>query len=524
MIFSQILDELSCTVRSTCELPAFIRAPVQSETALELVRQRLSQREASFLTVLKQAIFDYPRSPYLKLLQAVSCEYGDLERLVKRDGVESTLDTLADEGVYLTLDEFKGRIPIRRGGKEFRFSDADFDNPLVKPNFILWTGGTRNPSMAIRVGLGFSTDMTINTAAGLEANGLSEHRHAYWLLSTALTLSLRQVKLGRSPLAWFYPIRPIPWKGRLGTRCLVWLTTLCGCPLVAPAFMDLERPDQMVDWLVARGREGHSVLLTCYASSVVRICCAALDRGIELSNVCFLTVGEPYTEAKQDFVQRAGARAVSHYGFTEAGLIGYGCGNPVAPDEVHLFDDCYGLIQKTREVGALSETVDAFLFTSLLPTAPKILLNVEPGDHGVVETRNCGCPLGEAGLGRHLSYLRSYEKLTGEGMTFVKSDLLRVIEDVIPSQFGGTPADYQVVEEEDADGITRLNLLVSPRVGAVDEEKLRSTFLSELSRDKGPSTSTAATWEKAKTVRIKRTDPMSTKAGKILPFHLLKQR
>jgi hypothetical protein len=520
-MFSRAVDELASVARVVRDLPGFVRSPLSISQASERLRRRLENRESAFLSTTKEAVFDNPRSPYRKLFELLSCEFGDLREMVRRRGLEPTLGKLADEGLYLTFDEFKGRAPVVRGGREFRFSDTDFDNPLVRPHFVLWTGGSRAPAMSVRVSLTFAEEMAVSTAVALAANGLSHHRHAYWLLSTALTLSLRQIKLGRPPLAWFYPLSPIPVKNRLGTLWLERMTKALGCPLAAPQFMDMREPLRMAQWLATSAGDG-PVLLTCYASSMVRICRAALTSGVPLKDVCFVTFGEPYTEAKRQIVRDAGARAVSHYGFTEGGLVGYSCANPVAPDDVHLFEDVYALVQKPRAVSPDAEPVEAFLLTSLLPSAPKIMLNVEPGDHGLVGERKCGCALESLGLRRHISLIRSYEKLTGEGMTFVKGDLLGVLEVALPARFGGGSTDYQLVEEEDSSGIVRLRLLVNPKVGEVDEDLLRAVFLGELSRHGGPNRTGAATWEKAGTLRIERREPVATAAGKILPFHLIK--
>jgi hypothetical protein len=221
-------------------------------------------------------------------------------------------------------------------------------------------------------------------------------------------------------------------------------------------------------------------------------------------------------------VEGVGARALVRYAFTEAGIIGYGCAEPQLSDDLHFFSNCYGLIQRSRTVGDSGPSVEAFLFTSLLPSAPKILLNVESGDYGTVERRGCGCRLGTLGLTTHLGKIRSFEKLSGEGMTFVQTEFLRVLEEVLPAHFGGTSADYQALEEEGENGILQLLLLVSPRVGPVDEDRVRQTFLEELGRDGGFARLSAELWQRAGTVRVRRQWPVPTQAGKILPFHVTK--
>ncbi len=63
---------------------------------------------------MKRAVHEYAGSQYQPLLRWAGCEYGDLEKLVTRDGVEGTLQALFRQGVYLTVDEFKGRRPVIR--------------------------------------------------------------------------------------------------------------------------------------------------------------------------------------------------------------------------------------------------------------------------------------------------------------------------------------------------------------------------------------------------------------------------
>jgi hypothetical protein len=104
----------------------------------------------------------------------------------------------------------------------------------------------------------------------------------------------------------------------------------------------------------------------------------------------------------------------------------------------------------------------------------------------------------------------------------VQTDLLRVLEEVLPAHFGGTSADYQVLEEEGEHGILRLLLIVSPKIGPVDANRIRHTFLEELGRDGGFARLSAEVWRRAGTVQVKRQWPVPTKAGKILPFHIIK--
>ncbi len=515
------LRDLAMLARLTRDLPGFIRTPITSEQAVEIIRGRLAARRERFLLMAERAIYGHQRSPYHQLLRAAGCEFGDLKALVDKEGLEAALSGLVEAGVYVSYDEFKGRKEAVRGNLRFLFDETDFDNPHVSPHFEVRSGGTRGPGTVVKRGLASITDLAVTTRFALHAHGLSEHDHAIWTLP-GLTPTLIYSKLGRAPIAWFYPVTPLPLKMQAGSRYLAALGRLLGCRLPTPMFVDLQDPSQIAVWLTSRLREGTSVCLTTYASSAVRVCIAARERGLDLNGVCFITLGEPFTEAKQQAIEAVGARALVRYAFTEAGIIGYGCANPQLSDDLHLFSDCYGLIQRSREVADSGLSVGAFLFTSLLPSAPKILLNVESGDYGMIDRRDCGCMLGTVGLTTHLARVRSFEKLSGEGMTFVQTDLLRVLEEVLPAHFGGTSADYQVLEEEGEHGILRLLLIVSPKIGPVDAERVRHAFLEELGRDGGFVRLSAQVWQRAGTVQVKRQWPVATKAGKILPFHVVK--
>ena len=48
--------------------------------------------------------------------------------------------------------------------------------------------------------------------------------------------------------------------------------------------------------------------------------------------------------------------------------------------------------------------------------------------------------------------IRSHEKLTAGGMTLLDTDVIRLLDEVLPARFGGAPTDYQLVEHESDDG------------------------------------------------------------------------
>jgi hypothetical protein len=163
--------------------------------------------------------------------------------------------------------------------------------------------------------------------------------------------------------------------------------------------------------------------------------------------------------------------------------------------------------------------VQAFYLTTLLPTLPKLMLNVETGDYGVVEERQCGCPWEALGMTTHIHSIRSYEKLTTEGMHFTSADLLRLIEQVLPQRFEGTPTDYQIVEEE-IEGLTRVSLIVSPRIGEIDEQTIAQVAMQTLGARNSGTRMMTEIWQQAGTLRVLRREPYVTSSAKIHPLHV----
>jgi hypothetical protein len=206
---------------------------------------------------------------------------------------------------------------------------------------------------------------------------------------------------------------------------------------------------------------------------------------------------------------------------SEVGAIGRGCPRRDDPNDQHFLADHLGLIQWPRSVGSVE--VDAFLLTTLLPTAKRILLNVETDDYGTVERATCGCPFAALGYDRLLRHVRSFSKLTAEGVTLVGSELEHIVEAVLPARFGGSAVDYQLIEEEDGDGMTRVVVVVSPRVGAVDEAAVTATVLEGLGSASLGTSIGAGLLGAAGALRVRRAEPTLTTRGKLIPLHLARR-
>ena len=108
--------ELTGLARYLAALDRFLREPLTEEECRRRIYRRLEQREGGFLRILADGVFANPRSPYRALFRSAGIELRDAERLVRDNGLERALERLYDEGVRVTLDEFRGRSPVRRNG------------------------------------------------------------------------------------------------------------------------------------------------------------------------------------------------------------------------------------------------------------------------------------------------------------------------------------------------------------------------------------------------------------------------
>lgn len=96
-----------------------------------------------------------------------------------------------------------------------------------------------------------------------------------------------------------------------------------------------------------------------------------------------------------------------------------------------------------------------------------------------------------------------------------------MLEEVLPARFGGTSLDYQLAEDEAPGGAVRLVLRVSPSLGPLKAADLRATLFDELGRGGSADRYQVSLWRRAGTLQVRREAPISTRAGKVLPFQLL---
>jgi hypothetical protein len=502
-----------------------LRRPLGVEAARASLSQRLANRTHRFLARFRRDFFGNGDNPYHAMLRHAGCELGDVEQIVRKDGVEGALDILFRAGVYLTIDEFKGRVPIRRGSLQIAAPAEAFRSRGAAHHVSASSGGSRGAGTPVLIDLRFVRDCAADAMLYLEAwNGL-EWVKATWEVpgAGARFRITKYAAFSPPPERWFSQVDPddptLPPILRLNTRAMLLTGRLAGVPLPAPQYAPPEDPRPVARWLcevLAAGRVPH---LFTFPSSAVALCRTVLRDGIDIAGARFTLAGEPTTPARLATVASAGVSALPRYGSIENGAIGYGCHAPVDADDVHLLADQHAVIQVGPAAPA-GLPPDALFLTSLNPRSPFAFLNASMGDRATIESRACGCPLERLGWSTHLRGIRSYEKLTGAAVTFLGGDIVHILETVLPDRFGGTSIDYQLCEDEDAEGYPVLSLLVNPSLGALDDLAILKVFLDALAAASPSHRLMERMLHQSRSLRVERRPPLSTQAGKVLHLHL----
>ena len=504
------------------QLPRYLKNPVSLDQAKKEIKNRLNSRNENFLRLAKHAIYENSNSPYNYLLNMAGCEYGDLVNGVEKNGLEQMLQQLLEAGVWLSLDEFKGRNPIQRGNSIFQANPNNFDNPYLTKSVGVSTGGTSGRSVKMRFDLDFMAARTCYDSVMLDMLDLENVPIALWYpvlpASTGIANTLRYAKAGYIPDRWFNMLVDshfhLSLETRLATNMIIRLSKWIGHPLPHPEPLALDQIDriahQLIVWLKKRGR----CAFQSYVSQAVQVARASWERYPDLSGLVTIVGSEPLTATKRREIEKTGAKVYHRYMATEVGTIAMGCGNPSDSDEAHLMSDMIALIQpkdiRSKETGPL-------FFSSLHPVMPKILINVQLGDEARVYHRPCGCGFEKLGFHTHLSMVRSYERLTSQGMSVPCLTLERAVDNLLTVKYGGTSLDYQWLEVEDKRGESGLKLRISPNLGFLDEEQVIRDVLNELQKGGEGERVMSEIWRQSGAIFVIREFPKPTKRGKLVP-------
>jgi hypothetical protein len=466
MALFESLHDVLIGLRFFWRLPFFIRRRMNLTQARELVQHRLANRNQLFLDVCKRTI--RANSVYARLFNLAGCTIEDIKHLVEKEGLEGALQTIYKQGVYLTGDEFKGLRPVVRGSTRFHIRPEQLRNPDAANHIPALTGRSRGQGTAVLFDLEDCWEGGMDALTSLGAHGPHDWVQGHWQLpgSGVLGWVIRTTMMDLPPERWFSQVDSrapgVHWRYVWSERALRWGSALAGVKLPLPQFVPMKDLSPIAKWVSLTLDSGKTPHICTTVSSAVRLCLFAQDKGIDLTGAFFTVLGEAVTPARVGVFKKAGVTFIARYSSMEAGLIGLTCHNPTASDDMHIVSNSVALIQAGVSGVNAGLPPKALLITRLTQKNHFDLINFSIGDQAEMGQRSCGCPLGEIGWHWHLKDIRSYEKLTGGGITFSDHHLIRILEEVLPQRFGGAPTDYQLVEEEGKNGLPVMKLLASP--------------------------------------------------------------
>jgi len=526
-IFDFIPNSLQNFATAICfaySLITSFKKPWTPERSKSFMEQGIINRDRNFLDLCDSQIFGNKQSPYQKLFDSAGYTREKLAALVKDLGLEAALVQLAVDGIYLDIDEFKGKKPVIRPGLHMIVDASAFD--IIKgPGVTLKSSGSRGPGLKTRIGLhglhlgASNIPLILNY---LKTDHLPIVLY-YPMPSVSGIIHLMIFTMaGKPPSAWFSQIPPASlWKSKTGLKLLLLkaCSRFAGISLPSPKFADINHPLHMAQWLKKNCPKGATI--PTFTGSAIHLVQTAEIEGLKLPPLTFILGGEPITEKKRQTIEASGHRVFPWYSSVETGRIATGCLSASSADDMHLLNDRVAAIIHPCRFDVTGSSRSSLLLTSIHPDMYKFFLNVETGDEAVLDSRSCGCPCEAIGLNQHLSSVQSFEKLTLEGMSIVADNLFRFVEEDLPARCGGTSVDYQFTEEEDVAGVTRLVLSASPAIPMETDRIL--DVLMELFYGLQSTAFAAKYLAQANAITVRREHPALTRSGKILTLRSIKK-
>lgn len=514
-----MLKEIRYYSQLAKSITKWIKSPVVSDPTIA-IQANVSLRHENFLRLLQAAILANPKHPIKKLLAWAGIGYEDIEKHLNQNGLEDTLLMLYRQGVYLTHDEFKGKQEVCRGSLKMQIASSDLANPLYQAIMEASSSGSSGNPTVTRRSLEYQTYRELQESVFLSELEVKERDQ---LLTTSVLPAtggfnrlITHARRGALVKGWM-PIRPVMHYRVLTAMYLLELR-LMGIPAPFPRYLPEDDYTPIAKWISERKKQGRNVLVTGNVSPAVRVVDAANKLGIDISGTRFVVGGESISPAKVEIVEKAGAIINARYTISEFGPVGFGC-KQMRGNCVHVSRDSLAVISRKRVAPLTDTEVESLLFTTLLPFAPTVAINLEMDDAGEVGPATCGCGLTQLGFTQQINHIFSYGKLTGYGTSLMAGDVLRILESLLPNRFGGVPSDYQLIEIEQGKQ-TAIELRVHPRLGVTSESDVRDYFMKELKRIWSGST-TGRTWTQSGSFRVSMKAPIQTNGKKIHPLHLL---
>ena len=519
-----MIEEMRYYWRMALGVRDLLRQPVAADP-LAALRYQMEHREEHFLDLARRIVFANREHPYHELFRIAGCTAEDLAAEVGGHGLEPALEKLYAAGVYLTHDEFKGKTPLVRGGREIPCSAQAWLNPLVRGHMTSSSSGSRSPGTRTPK----STPLQVYREVYHRLQGREFSLAGRTLVQVRPILpstigigtSLRRFRFGEPPAKWFS--QSGHWRDtghyRAVTHLLLRTARLMGAPVPFPEYLPEDDFSPVARWIAGLKREGFPCVLRSYVSPAVRVAAAARDAGMDVAGTLFLVDGEALTDAKRAVIEAAGCEVYPKYGISEVGSIGSACRRMRTGNSVHVHSDAVAVIGRRRRTPLSDVEVNSLMFTNLLPFAARFLINAEMDDAGRLGTADCDCEYSRAGLHRRIDGIYSYGKLTGQGITLMGGDIVRILETALPERFGGAPGDYQLVEYDGARQ-AQVELRISPRASAAPPAVVRDFLLREIRGCYGGSLASRV-WTHSGGLEAVAAEPFATRSGKVLPLHLL---
>ena len=148
-----------------------------------------------------------------------------------------------------------------------------------------------------------------------------------------------------------------------------------------------------------------------------------------------------------------------------------------------------------------------------------MLLNVENDDYGEVRHEvDCTCRIAALGARTRIAQVRGISKVVAAGISLDGETFDRMVEIELPARLGGGAGDFQFVEREAPTGTT----VTLKRAGGPRRQRRplpRGRQRTAPHPDNGVLA--AAVWERGGGLRIDRSPPIITRAGKTLSYERL---
>jgi hypothetical protein len=499
-------------------LLAAMSAPAPAATAAGRIAARVRARDESFLSMLERDFWSSARGPYRELLEIAAWNPRRVRASVERLGLEVTLAAMAQDGVHLESDEAKGRRPLVRHGRTIRFAPPDLE-AVRGPAVPLSTSGssgsrTTNPIDLDGFRLQASYMPTMLEALGARARPLVLYYPA--LSASGVAQNLSFALAGWLAEAWFCHL---PEGGAAVSQWRLWslglrvAARLRGVGLPRPRLAEILRPAALVDWIARHAPRGATV--ATFPGTALRVRSWVKSERRQLPPLTWILGGEPISARKRRLLEADGDRVYPWYGAVDFGRVAIGCLAPESADDMHLLTDRFAahvarLPDDTSSVGR-----GRLLLTSLVPEVHRRMLNLDSGDRAELRTRTCGCPFESLGLVQHVAGVHSTEKLTLDGVTLAADLVQELADELLPAACGGSPEDFQLVEAEGNDGLTRLIVRVHPSL-TVDPSVVEAVVHRALVEASGRATAMADRLRDGQVIEVHREAPRLSRGGKAL--------